>query len=211
LRYRGLSDAELQKLEEFFTEAEGDLNGFTFVDPSANLLACTEELNDERWQAGPLLTVSGGLEDAAGARGAWQITNSAGGPQVLEQTVNAPGDYVYCFSVWAKSAQGTAITLSVGEQRGARAAGTEWTRVAFSAQGVAGTASVTFGIELAAGDTVQLFGPQAEAQPGASGYKRGDSGGVYVGARFQDGGFSYTTVAPSAHDVAVTICYANHL
>src|ERR1051326_4423620 len=50
LRYRGLSDAELQALAEFFTQAEGDLNGFTFVDPSANLLAYTEELNDEHWQ-----------------------------------------------------------------------------------------------------------------------------------------------------------------
>ena len=47
------------------------------------------------------------------------------------------------------------------------------------------TTSVTFGAELAAGATVDLFGMQVEAQLAASDYKMtGINGGVYANARF---------------------------
>ena len=76
LKYAGLSDAELASLLQFFTAAEGTLKGFTFVDPSANLLAWTNELTNVVWDAAPLLTLTGGVADPAGGTNAWQVSNS---------------------------------------------------------------------------------------------------------------------------------------
>ena len=39
LQYSDLSDDEIAVLKQFFVSAEGVLNGFTFLDPAANLLA----------------------------------------------------------------------------------------------------------------------------------------------------------------------------
>ena len=33
LQYEGLSDTELNRLQQFFAATEGSLNGFTFLDP----------------------------------------------------------------------------------------------------------------------------------------------------------------------------------
>ena len=53
---------------------------------------------------------------------------------------------------------------------------------------------MTFGIEIGAGHSVDLFGIQAEAQAGASGYKTTLSqGGLYASARFMDDDLAVTT------------------
>jgi hypothetical protein len=48
LSYTALSDAELAALEQFFASAQGTLNGFTFLDPAANLLAWSEDAGIRR-------------------------------------------------------------------------------------------------------------------------------------------------------------------
>ena len=79
LRYTELSDAEAGTLRDFFVAAEGTLNEFTFLDPTANLLARSDELEAPVWLKGPLLAVSGG-----------RLTNTGGGPQRIAQTIAAP-------------------------------------------------------------------------------------------------------------------------
>src|SRR5664279_3315904 len=63
LNYTGLSDAELADLQQFCLAAEGSLNSFSFVDPTANLLAWSNDLNNAVWNAGPLPTAVSGSSD----------------------------------------------------------------------------------------------------------------------------------------------------
>lgn len=211
LAYGGLSDGELAALQQFFTAMEGTLNGFTFADPSANLLAWTEQLNNAVWQAGPLLQVSGGVADPNSGTGAWLATNSGEAPQSLTQTLNLSGSYTYCFSIYVKANQPTTVTMLIGSGRADRQAGTGWNRIVFTATGDPTASAVTFGLELPEGAAVYVFGPQVETQPGASVYKVGQAGGVYENARFREDRFSYTSTDVNRHSVTLRVFYANHL
>ncbi len=59
---------------------EGSLNSFTFVDPTGNLLAWSEDLTNAAWDAAPLLSLAPGSESDT-----WQLTNSGAAPQALSQ------------------------------------------------------------------------------------------------------------------------------
>lgn len=211
LRYLGLTDAELGKLEQFYTEMEGALHSFTFLDPIGNLLARTDELSDAAWDRGPLLNLTGDVADPMGGNNGWNAVNTAAGPQTLVQTLNAPGGYLYCFSVYGRAASTATITLLGGPQRVERALTADWTRMALTVMGDAAADSIAFGIEIPGNGGVDLFGPQVEPQPGASGYKSSVAGGVYVGARFRDNTFTYTTTDVNRHSATVNIHYADHL
>ena len=68
------------------------------------------------------------------------------------------------------------------------------------------TDSVVFGVELAAGASVDLFGMQAEAQRGASDYKMtSGSGGVHAGARFSQDELTVTAKGTDVFDAVVGI------
>jgi hypothetical protein len=211
LQYASLSDAELAALESFFAAAEGSLNGFTFLDPGGNLAAWSEDLTNAVWQAGAYLTAAGNTADPLGGTGAWTLTNGGAGPQDLSQTLNAPGGYAYCFSVFVRAEEAAAVTMLLGGERADCAIGSAWTRIAVAQSGDATADSVTFGIELAAGNSVDVFGFQAEAQSEASAYQKSTSGGVYQNARLRDDVLQFTTMAPNRHSATVNILYANHL
>lgn len=211
LAYAGLSETELNALETFHAAAEGSLNGFTFVDPAANLLSWSEDLSNAAWTLAPLLTVSGGVADALGGTAGWLADNAGAGPQSITQTLNAPAGYLYCFSVYLRSARAVTVTLLSGANSAACAAGTDWTRFELSRRGDASAASILFGVQLPAGAAVDVFGPQVEAQGSASLYKTSTTGGVYENARFLDDTFQFTTTDVNRHAAKVTIFYANHL
>jgi hypothetical protein len=211
LEYRGLTDGELGNLQQFYAEMEGALNGFTFLDPVGNLLARTDELNDAAWTRGPLLNLTGGIADPMGGSNGWHAVNAGAGPQTIVQTLNAPAGYLYCLSVYGRAAAPTTVTLTVGAQRAERAVTTDWTRIVFTITGDPAASSIAFGVEIPANGAVDLFGPQVEAQPGASAYKSSVAGGVYEGARFRDNTFSYTTTDVNRHSATVNILYAEHL
>ena len=211
LSYSGLSDTEMAALQQFFLSTEGSLNGFTFLDPGANLLAWSEVLTDSAWNAEPALTLSGGIPDAIGGSNGWHITNSGGGPQALSQTLNAPGGYRYCFSVFVRSAQPGSVTLTAGNISAPFVVGTNWSRIATCESGDLNGTSVTLGIVLPAGAAIDVFGPQAEVQGTPSAYQTATEGGIYPNARFREDCLSFTTLAPNCHSATVTIIYANHL
>lgn len=211
LSYSGLSDSELAALQQFFQAAEGSLNGFVFLDPCANLLAWSEDLGNNSWQADPQLRLQGGVPDALGGTNAWQITNPGGGPQSLWQTLNAPGGYVYCFSVYLQAAPAAMVTLMAGNSQKACAVGSGWRRYAAAGSGDLNGVSVVFGIAVPAGSTVNVFGPQVEAQQSPSLYQTSKTGGVYPNTRFRDDTLSITTQAANRHSVTVSLFYANHL
>jgi hypothetical protein len=206
LEYSELTDAETAALQGFFDEVEGSLRGFTFVDPSANLLAWSEKLDEAVWEAGPLLTIAAAITDPFGETRASRLSNTGGAAQGLSQTLSAPPEYVYCFSAYLRSAAPVTVTILRGTARADRKVSSEWRRITFS-----GAGEVTFGLELPAGATVDVYGLQVEPQPAASGYKTSTSGGVYEHARLRDDVLAITATGVERHSCTVNIIHANHL
>lgn len=199
LEYAELTDEEAGMLQEFFVAAEGRLNDFVFVDPTANLLLWSDRLDEAAWSRGPLLTVSE-------AEGVWRVSNAGAGPQALMQTIEAPAAFVYCCSVYARAAGGS-VRLLAGGSATEFAIGTEWRRLK-----VSGTfEELTFGVEVGAGKLVELRGLQVEAQAGASAAKASAAGGVYEGARFRDDRMEMVATGVNRHSCTVNIVHANHI
>ena len=211
LAYAGLTDDEVAALQQFFAATEGTLNGFTFLDPTANLFAWSDKLDNAAWAKQPFLSIAGGIADPAGGTNAWHLTDSGGGAQNISQTLSAPAGYVYCLSAFARSAQPTVATLLHGSNRADRTLGTNWSRIVLTASGDASAESIVFGLELPAGGSADVFGLQVEPQAGASIYKATTTGGVYENTRFRDDALSLTTTGVNRHSATVNIIYANHL
>jgi hypothetical protein len=210
LQYAGISDVEAAALSQFFQTCEGSLNGFTFVDPSGNLLAWSEDLTNAAWQLAPLMTVAPGATDPFGGTSAFHLSNSGAAAQGLSQTLNATGAYVYSFSVYAKAAQPVSITLKLDAHSKSFNTGTTWSRISLSGSGNPTADSIAFSIQTGPG-AIDLFGPQVDAQPSASAYKKSTTGGVYQNARFQSDSLTCTSTAPNQNSAVVSILYANHL
>lgn len=211
LGYTALSDVELAALEQFFASAQGTLNGFTFLDPGANLLAWSGTLNQPAWALDPQLTIAGSVADPAGGTAAWCLTNAGAAPQGITQTLPAPGGYVYCLSAYVRAAAPTAVTMLVGNSQGSRAVQTQWTRIVFAGSGDASAAEIAFGLQIPPGSQVGVFGIQAEPQAEASVYQASTNGGVYQNARLRDDELAVTTTGVNRHSCAVNITYVNHL
>jgi hypothetical protein len=207
LNYAGLADSELAALEQFFASAEGSLNGFTFLDPAANLFAASDAIGSAAWEQGPLLTVTGGIADPEGGTNAWRITNLGAAAQTITQTLAAPGAYVYCVSAWVRAESAGLVTLLLGSGRADRETQAQWSRITFAGTGDAASNSMLFGIEIPAGASVEVYGMQAEPQAGASKYRASTTGGVYEGARFEDDELAVTTAGGNNHSCRVRIVH----
>ncbi len=212
LSFEEMSDQELAALEALFQAAEGRLTPFTFLDPADNLLAWSEEQSQPVWQADPLLTLTSGLADPLGGTGAYQISNPTAATLMLQQSVSAPASLSYCVSLYARSDQGTRVWLVRGSESDARTISPGWTRLTSSGQLQSTADSISFGIALDPGSTVDIFGIQAEAQSAASLYKKtAGNGGVYPNARFRDDTLTITTVGPSRHSCELDILNVEYL
>jgi hypothetical protein len=189
LRYSDLTDGERSSIESLFEDAEGQLNTFTFLDPTDNLLMWSEDWTQAVWTADPLLQVSGGVPDPLGGSDAMQLTNTAQTTQQIIQNTNGPSSFVYCYSVYVRSNVPATIQLVVtatGETAlTAVTTSASWMRVTASSGLSVQQDGVGFGVQLPAGVQVDAFGAQVEAQPGAGLYKKTiDLGGVYSSTRF---------------------------
>jgi hypothetical protein len=211
LTYTGLSDGERAALEEFFEAAQGTLNGFTFLDPAANLLAWSGALNQAAWVLGPQLSAAGGIADPDGGTGAWRLTNAGTAPQSISQTLAAPGGYTYCLSAYVRAAAAATVTMLVGSSQATQTVPTQWSRLVFAGSGDAAAAEICFGWQIPAAAQVDIFGIQAEPQAGASLYQPSATGGVYQNARLRDDQLAVTTTGVNRHFCTVNIIYVNHL
>ena len=199
LQYTDLTDQELATLETFFATAEGTLNAFTFLDPSDNLLAWSEDLANAAWQPDPLLTVTQG-QPLANGLAVWQLANTGEGPQKITQTLQAPAGYRYCFSLYARANQPATATLIIGAQQMQAAVTGNWTRMVFTAADAA-----VFAFELPTGASASVYGMQVEAQAGASVYKPSTTGGVYQNARLNDDALAITTTGAGQHSCRLSV------
>jgi hypothetical protein len=200
LDYADLSDEEADALQHFFLAAEGSLQEFVFVDPTANLLEWSGKLDEPVWARGPFLT-------AAQPGEVWLLTNTGAGPQAITQTIEAPAGFVYCFSLYARSDAADTVRLLADGKASERSVGPAWRRLHL----VATPQDATFGIEIEAGRTVEVRGVQVEAQAGASTAKVSNSGGVYEGARLRDDSIELVATGVNRHSCTVNIVHARHI
>jgi hypothetical protein len=210
LQATGLTAAEWNAIEALFEATSGMWQPFTFLDPVGNLLVESEDFGASAWTNGALIDLTTGANDPLGTTRATSVTNAGEATQAITQTLAVPGNFQYCLSVWASTTSGTSVTLSISTTGGSStktfALGAQWIRVALAANLAQSTDAVTFGVEIAAGGSINLFGMQAEAQWGPSDYKlTGTTGGVYAGARFGADKITVTAQGTDVYDAVLQI------
>lgn len=212
LSFAEMSDQELAALEALFQAVEGSLTPFTFLDPAGNLLAWSEQQTQAVWQAGPLLTLTGGVADPMGGTAAYHVSNPTAATLTLQQSINAPASLDYCLSLYARSDQSTQVWLVRGSAMDAQAISPQWTRLTSAGQLQDTADSISFGVGLDPGALVDIFGIQAEAQTAASLYKRtAETGGLYPNARFRDDTLTITAVGPGRYSCELDIVNVEYL
>ena len=133
-----------------------------------NLLAWSEQLDNAAWSAGPLLTAT-----AAQRRARWHLANSGAAAQSITQTLAAPGGYVYCFSVYVRAAQPTAVTLLAGAERSSVTVGSAVAAVHVHGQrATQRRRPLTFGLEAAGRGAVDAYGVPGGSAGGGLGVQR---------------------------------------
>jgi hypothetical protein len=203
LSFRDLTDSESDAVQSLFQAVEGRKGTFTFLDPTANLLAHSEELDRSSWTVSPMIAVAENIDDPLGGNRGIRVVNAAQAPQSIIQGFEAPAWFCYTFSLYARSAS-SAVSLSRSSSGAAHsrvfALGASWSRCVLSGALSSTDTLLRFGVELAAGATVDLFGLQVEAQPSVSAYKRtGERGGVHLSARFDDDTLRLLSDGPDQH------------
>jgi|HigsolmetaAR201D_1030396.scaffolds.fasta_scaffold11268_2 hypothetical protein len=191
LRYTSLSQDEWMALDNLHRNVEGRLATFTFLDPTSNLLAWSEDFEAGVWSKGPLLQITTGISDPLGTNRAVRITNLAQVSQSLSQVIHAPGWYQYVFSVSVRSNSGDSLFLiresgGLADRVEVRTSGS-WSRSFCHGSLMSSAEQIRFGVELEPGASVEVFGLQVEPQLHPSTYKRtlGQSG-VFPRTRFVD-------------------------
>lgn len=210
LRYSSLTDNERTSIENLFEACEGQLNTFTFLDPTDNLLTWSEDWTQPVWDADPLLQVAGGVADALGGSDAMQLTNTAQTTQQIVQSTSGPSSFLYSFSVYVRSNVPATIQLVVtttGQTSLTEVTtGTSWTRAITSAGLSVQQEGVGFGVQLPAGVQVDAFGAQVEAQPEAGLYKKNiDLSGVFTSTRFSSDLLTFAATAPNQNSCQIDL------
>jgi Conserved hypothetical protein 2217 (DUF2460) len=210
LRYSALTNGEQSSIESLFEASEGQLNTFTFLDPTDNLLMWSEDWTETVWAPDPLLEVTAGISDPLGNTGAMQLTNTAQTTQQIIQNTSAPSSFVYCYSVYLRSAVPATIQLVVTATGQTTltpvTTGATWARVTYAGSLSVQQDTIGFGVQLPAGVQVDAFGAQVEAQPGAGLYKKTiDLGGVYTSTRFSSDLLLVTATAPNQNSCQIDL------
>ncbi|MDP2996229.1 MAG: hypothetical protein Q8N47_01995, partial [Bryobacterales bacterium] len=210
LALTGLTSQEWAPIEDLFEACGGRASDFVFLDPLDNLLGWSEDLAAAGWAAGPMLERTAGRPNPLGTARATRLVNTGQAPQRLTQTLSAPGGFQYCLSARIRSAvPGVAklvLATTGGEDLRIVETGPVWREVWMTAK-LGGTGeTITGGVELAPGASVDVFGMQLEAQTGPSAYKKtAGRGGVYPFARFSEDLLRAKTEGIDSHSTVIRI------
>jgi hypothetical protein len=205
LSYQDLSNAEVQNLGNLFVASQGKFAAFAFIDPLANLLGWSENFQQPGWQLG-LLETAAGATDPLGTQRASVVENPSPGAQTLQQTLGVPGNYVACFSVYLQSSTAGTVTLQRDGTQVTVAVGPAWKRAHVSGLGTSGAAQSTFSIGLAAGQAINVWGLQVEAQPYPSAYKQTSAAlGIYEETYFANDELTITSTGVGLSSCAITL------
>lgn len=210
LSYRGLTREEALLLKEFFSNTEGSLKPFSFIDPVGNILRFSDALSTSPWQADVSITINAGLSGPFGAASASSLVNTAGTAATLKQTCQVPGGYAFCLSFWAKANGAPSIaagwTAGSASVRKVMRCTEHWKRYEISGKSESPSETTTFWAELSAGSRIEIAGLQAEAQLQASAYRRTYSeSGVFDEAHFVEDDLSVVATAKGEYSIDTRI------
>lgn len=207
LHYASLSDTERSALEDFFIQACGRLNTFTFVDPTGNALRWSENPNANPWAMdGPVAgNVTELLHD--GAR-ILRFTNAGQTSQGIEQRISAPGRITWCLSARVRSDNPSLVSCKLWNSDGSVealwTAVPEWTQIWCSGSIPGDTPLVHARFSFGAGATVEICGMQLQAQPMPGSYRKTTAtSGVFPFTRFDSDGVAFRANNGNDHALVV--------
>jgi hypothetical protein len=207
--FRDLSDQEAGSLRSFFAAAQGNLQPFVFLDPTANLLVWSEDFSKAAWQTAGLAFDSN-VADPFGTKRAARAHDNGTGVLTLAQQTQIPGAAQTCFSVYLRSNIPISVTLARsagGYSQNVQASVTSnWQRFYLSTVFAAVTDASLFSISLSAGTPVEFFGPQVDSQVNPSAYVMSTTqAGVYSNARFDMSRLEVIATGPNRNACLVSI------
>jgi hypothetical protein len=210
LHLTGMTRSEADAIEALFQAVSGRWETFTFLDPAGNLLAHSHDFGNTVWSNGPLIHLTTGIDDPFGGALATRAANVGQSSQSIAQILAVPGNYQYSVSLWARlrGASAVSLTASSGTAQTAfpMALDGTWRRFSVPVGLGQSNTSVTFGVAISAGASVDIYGMQVEAQAGASDYKpTAAQGGVYTSARFGSDALTIKAQGVDIYDAVIPI------
>ena len=209
MSFQDLSDLEASALSNFFVATQGNLQPFLFLDPTANLLAWPEDFSQAAWQHNGI-TFTTAIADPLGGTRASRASNETASDLPLAQASQIPGFVQVCFSAYLRANAPIAVSLvrSCGSHSQIVQAQltTTWQRYCLSGNlpGVADPSQ--FAITVPVGVSLEIFGPQVDAQVTPSQYiTNAGRCGVYPKARFDMTRFQLTVTGPNRNACNVLV------
>jgi hypothetical protein len=210
LSYTNLSNSDIGTIQAHFKNCVGPFHAFTFIDPTDNMLLSSSDLKAGPWQTSSLIHAIPGTSDPDGGSSAFTATNTGQTDQVISQSVNVPANYRYCFSLYANSERDSAITLirrgNSTEERTTVSVKSGWSRVVSSGQLDDSGEIFTVAISLEAGQRIELYGMQLEAQISPSRYRpTTQTAGVFSNAHWGVDELTVVAEAPNLFSTSFSI------
>ncbi len=210
LTYLDLSLADVEAIQGHFSACAGPFRAFTFLDPTDNLLTCSADLTQSCWLTPSGANVQTGIADPNGGNGAFTVTNASAATLNISQTLAAPANFQYCFSIYAASPGNATCTLARSsanaQQTTVSPIGQNWSRIA--SRGFLNDTGLGFtvGISLAPAQTVTLFGPQLEPQFEPSRFRPTYSNsGLYSNAHWAEAELVFNADGPNLFSTSFSI------
>ncbi len=208
--YVGLTMGEAAILQNFFLACTGPLTPFTFLDPTGNLLSGSSDFTAAAWQASSGVKVADSYAGPISEVSAITLVNTSEAVQEIAQTLNIPGNFTYCFSLYLSSPTSTSLTLfrraANSEDSVSVQVGAAWKRVWTAGNLQDQSTGLSVGIKLAPGQQIAISAAQLEPQPGVSGYvHRPQSGDVYPNAHWAIGELGVRYLGPGNCAVSVAV------
>lgn len=211
LRYKHLTDLEVDTLKDFFEAARGRSNTFTFLDPAGNLLAWSEDLSKAVWEKSPLLTVVALDTDFPKVS---SLTGRGAGAPRISQLLACPASALINFSLMARTDGSGALHVAVSDASG-RAEKSfmldrTWRRYSVSHQGSGQSEGKTTELSFDEGMQIEVTQLCVSAQPGPGSYvKSSGLSGVRTSTRFDQD--TFTVTAANQNDFSCVVKLRNRL
>jgi hypothetical protein len=210
LSYTSLSSFEVEAIQSHFSKCLGRFHAFTFIDPTDNMLLSSSDLSGLAWQTSSLIQITPGMSDPYGGSSAFTVTNTGQASELISQSLNVPASYRYCFSLYVNSDMPSALTLvrsgTSTEHRASVSVRPSWSRIVSSGQLNDSGGLFTVAISLAAGQQVELYGPQLEPQVSPSRYRpTARTAGVYSNAHWAIDELTVVAEAPTLFSSSFSI------
>jgi hypothetical protein len=216
LQYPQLTTAELGVLDAFFASQDGELGEWTWLDPSGNMCAYSDEFAQSAWEKYNSASVGSAIADPFGGSRAYSVsgaTNAMLATNVLPDG-NGAG-IMLCGSVWVYAAAPQSLAIGFIDSSFTLLASRTWTLRAgwqrIHCQVTLATSSyirlLIGGLNTWAGATFRLFGARCAPLGGPGEYVRSPGNyGIHPRTRFASKGIKVTYTGPGLHSASCDLC-----